>query len=161
MYVGILFTTFAYISPTKTISRTLYKRIKTGKLALTCSHWQSIKEASGAMVWHFPTQGLCPAPTRGLACTSTRICSAANLCYCINYKPANHSLFRNLPIKIQLFKTLWPHPDIRTCNEGDTVGSTWILNVQPMRRRQLDDGPSDFNMHTAHMAEEIWGKENA
>ena len=37
-----------------------------------------------------PTQGLCTAPGAGLACTSTRICSAANLCPYINYKPTNH-----------------------------------------------------------------------
>ena len=31
-----------------------------------------------------------PPPGRGLACTRTRVCSAANLCPHINYKPTNH-----------------------------------------------------------------------
>ena len=38
-------------------------------------------------------------PCKVLACTSTQICSATNLCSHINYKPANH--IRDLAIKIQ------------------------------------------------------------
>ena len=53
-------------------------------------------------------------PGRGLACTSTQICSTTNLCPCINYKPTITCW--DLPIKIQ-FQTRWPHPDIYVTKE--------------------------------------------
>ena len=37
-----------------------------------------------------PTQRACTAPSGGPACTSTQICSAANLCLYISYKATNH-----------------------------------------------------------------------
>ena len=87
---------------------------------------------------HLPTQGTC----RGLACTNTRICFAANLCLYIN-QPIT---FRDLPINSQ-FQTLWHHPDM--CNQGDAVGSTWIWNFQPMRRLYVTR--TSDNIHQASL----------
>ena len=66
---------------------------------------------------HFPSPYTRPMhgnPSRGLACTSTQICYATNLCLYINYKPTIRC--RDLPIKIQ-FQTRWPHPDIYVSKE--------------------------------------------
>ena len=44
--------------------------------------------------------------------------------------------FRDLLIKIQ-FQTLWSMSSWHVCNQGDAVGSTWIWNFEPMRRRYV------------------------
>ena len=66
-----------------------------------------------------------------LACTSTQICSATNICPHIII---NQPITGICQIRFQTMTASW-HNDM--CNQEDAVGSTWILNSQLMRRRYV------------------------
>ena len=99
------------------------------------------------------------ASRRRLACTSTQVCSATNLCRHINYK-TNQSHLGICHLK-PTFKQ-WDH-FLTYVYQGDAVGSIFQpvnFNFQPMRRRyatrRCETNARQASSCIRSVAEQIW-----
>ena len=85
------------------------------------------------------------------SCSTCQICSTSNLWPHINYKPTNLNF-----IVPNTVTSSWHN----YVNQGDTVGSAWILNFQPMRRyyimRRCETNACQASFCTQPVVEQSW-----